>query len=68
MTTLNLNAVQLDNSNLGIAFANLVYDLNNAAQKPIPTPSVIQVGQSLPSGVTDLNRWSQIRLIFGGKK
>ncbi|ADL55462.1 calcium-binding protein [Gallionella capsiferriformans] len=52
MANLNLDAQQLQNSNLGITFSNLVYDLNNAAQKNIP--SVIQVGQFLPSGVTDV--------------
>jgi len=47
MANLNLTEQQLQSSNLGITFSNLVYDLNNAAQKK--TPSLIQVGESLPS-------------------
>lgn len=52
METLNLTPQQLRDSNLGIVFSNMVYDLNNAARNNIP--SVIQVDQPLPSGVTEL--------------
>ncbi len=52
MATLNLNAEQLKNSNIGIVLSNMVYNLNNAVEAGLP--SLIQVGSALPSGVTDL--------------
>jgi hypothetical protein len=45
MSTIELNAEQQSATLRGIYAANAVYDLNNAAQRGVP--SVIQVGQAL---------------------
>ena len=44
MATLDLNALQLQNSIVGIALPNLVYDLSNTAAKGVA--SLIQVNQA----------------------